>query len=260
MCPFMKELGKIQIKNKQTHFYQLDKNLIFTDRYDFYSQEKKVIETFSNNWFVGFITEAPTFLRIRSGNKQIELKKNIGILIPPFSLLEWQIGPGPFNWKGIFSKTPLLRTPLKSPLLFSDFNEIPQTQKELSSLLENLKTFTEIQISKNNSWLAEKTKDFIDNHFKEDIKVEDIARYLKVHRSFMTRSFKKAYGLSPIEYRHKIRIFEGLKLMNQENLEITQAAVDSGFSCIQRFEEHFKQQLGATPSQFHFSRFQKIKS
>lgn len=255
----MKEIGRFHIKNKETSFYQLDKDLIFTNRFDFYSQEKTIIETFANNWFVGFITESPLALKIRSENSLLELKNNMGILIPPFSILEWHIGPGKLDWKGIFSKTPLVNPSPKAPLIFSDFHKIPTTQSELGDLLKKIKPLAEIKISKNNSWLAEKTKEFIDKHFKEDLKVEDIANHLKVHRSFMTRSFKKAYGLSPIEYRHKLRIFEGLKLMNQENLEVTQAAVDSGFSCIQRFEEHFKEQFGVTPSQFHFSRFQKVK-
>lgn len=253
----MNEIGLVCTDNRKTRFFQVEAELVFAHRIETYSHDCVVHETFANNWFVGFLVSSGASLQIRSGQKRIELSAPKAILVPPYSLLEWHLGRGQAEWSGFFSKLPFSKRPFQLPTVFSFDGVLPKTALELADLIERLHGGEEIGVSRDNSWLSSRIKEFIDMHYREDMKVEDIAKKLNSHRSFLARSFKKSYGISPVEYRHKLRVFEGLKKMNQEHQEVTTAAVESGFSSIQRFEEHFKDLFEMTPSQFNFSRLKR---
>lgn len=253
----MKEIGLICTDNRKTRFFQVEAELVFAHRIETYSRDCVIHETFANNWFIGFLTPPGAPLRVRSGQKSIELSPPKAILVPPYSLLEWHLGRGQTEWSGFFSKYPFSKRPFRLPTIYSFDGVLPKTALELADLIDRLDGGEEIGASRDNSWFSSRIKEFIDMHYREDMKVEDIAKKLNSHRSFVARSFKKSYGISPVEYRHKLRVFEGLKKMNQEHQEVTTAAVESGFSSIQRFEEHFKDLLGMTPSQFNLARLKQ---
>lgn len=157
----------------------------------------------------------------------------------------------------IFFKQANLNISIPTPFIGKWDQQIPTCKNEILNYLEMIKNGTPITSNRNNSSLSEKVKHLIDQNFQEELKIELIADKLKVHRSFMSRCFKKSFGLTPVEYRHKLRVFEALKFMNQNHEDITYAAVESGFSSIQRFEDHFYNIFGITPKEFHFN---KIKN
>lgn len=253
----MNEIGQIGADNRKTRFFQVDTDLVFVHRIETYPAACVVHETYANNWFVGFLTSSGTSLEIRSGRTIRELTAPRAFVVPPHSLLEWHLGRGQTEWSGFFSKYPFSKRPFRLPTIFSFDGVLPTTALELADLIDHMEAGEEIEMSRDNSWFSCRIKEFIDAHYRDDMKVEDIAKKLNSHRSFVARSFKKSYGISPVEYRHKLRVFEGLKKMNQENQEVTTAAIESGFSSIQRFEEHFKDLFGLTPSQFNFSRLKR---
>ena len=170
----MKEICQVNIKNKKSNFYQVDKNLIFFERIDRYDFSKSVIETFAQNWFIAFLTKAPASLEIRNGNNFLTVKSPMGIIIPPFSIIEWRIGIGDLEWKGFFSKISFSVRNFNRPCTFSNFC-IPTSNTELKNLTDKIIVDHEINISKDNSWLSEKTKEIIDLQFRDDFKIEEIA-------------------------------------------------------------------------------------
>lgn len=248
----MLPLANFKFKNKQTDFYLLDKDLIFADRTENYDKQTSSIESFADNWFIGYIHTSCSQVQIRSKNTFLNLTGPTCIIQPPFSLVEWRIQPGTFKWYGIFVKNLNLELYNPRPRMKIWDQKFPLDKKALLQQIQSSDMEIAIETSKDNCALSEKVKQQIDQNFKEDLKIESIAQNLKVHRSFMCRSFKKTFGLSPIEYRHKLRVFEALKMMNQNHKDITYSALESGFASIQRFEEHFKKIFGITPKEFKF--------
>lgn len=250
----MDHIGEVHFNKKTSNFFALDPEHIFIERTEFYEKSSSVIESFANNWFIGFIAYNYDKIKLRSGKSFIDLKEPSFIILPPFSLIEWKLQPGEFQWYGFFFKTTNFSMPSLNPTLHAWDQKIPKNKDELYSYLNRIKSGTSINANRDNSALSEKVKHLIDQNFQEELKIELIADKLKVHRSFMSRCFKKSFGLTPVEYRHKLRVFEALKIMNQTHQDITYAAVESGFSSIQRFEDHFHKIFGITPKEFHFNR------
>ena len=48
--------------------------------------------------------------------------------------------------------------------------------------------------------------DYIAHHYREKIKISELADYIGVNRSYLTSSFKKAIGCSPQEYLVNLRM------------------------------------------------------
>lgn len=242
----------IEYKNKINRFNLLNEQVIHVQRTENNFQSKKVIETYANNWFLGFIKENTDLISVRNGNDFIPFKKNSAILIPPHHLVEWRQGVGKFQWQGFFSKLPLPSPRPNEMIVFPYAKEIPKNFLELTNELLNINQFEVYTESKSPSSVSEKTKKAIIASYKDDLKITQLANLLKIDRSVMCRAFQKSYGLSPVKFRHLLRIFEGLKLINFENKSITYSAFDAGFSSLNHFEKHFKDFFGITPQNFSF--------
>lgn len=250
----MDRIGEVSYNKKTSQFFSLDSEHIFIERTESYDQATSIIESFANNWFIGFIGNEYHKIKLRSGKAFIDIIGPCFIILPPFSLVEWELQPGEFKWYGFFFRKMDLNIQLPCPVLHPWDQRIPKNKGEIYQYLKLYKLGTPITTNRDNSALSEKVKTLIDQNFQEELKIDTLAERLRVHRSFLSRCFKKSFGLTPVEYRHKLRVFEALKVMNQANQDITYAAVESGFSSIQRFEDHFNNIFGITPKEFHFSR------
>ena len=247
----------IEYKNKINQFNLLNDQVIHVQRTENNLQPKKIIETYANNWFLGFIKENSDLISVRNGTEFIPLKKNSAVLIPPYHLVEWRQEIGTFRWQGFFSKLPLPSPKPDEMIVFPYEKSIPKNFLELTKELLNITHFEIYTESKSPSSVAEKTKKAIIAHYREDLKITELATLLKIDRSVMCRAFQKSYGLSPVKFRHLLRIFEGLKLINLENKSITYSAFDAGFSSLNHFEKHFKDFFGITPQNFSFKQQKK---
>lgn len=235
-------------------FKIIDEDLVYVERDQTYSKNTTVIDVFPNNWFIGLISESYELLSIRSGDNTISFDRSMGILIPPFKISEWKIKPGHLLWAGFFFQKPMPEVSFTETVLFDWNGVIPSSRIELEMLIHQIQVRHQIAEAKTSSWIAEKTKSVIDNSFTEEIKVEDIASLIRVDRSIVTRSFKKTYGINPVEYRHLLRVFEGIRLMNQQRSKITVAAFEAGFLSLNRFEHHFKKKFSVAPIDFNFNK------
>ncbi|MCK6599421.1 MAG: AraC family transcriptional regulator, partial [Bdellovibrionaceae bacterium] len=99
------------------------------------------------------------------------------------------------------------------------------------------------------SSVAHRLKKYIINNFSRKESISAIALKLNYSRVVMTRSFTQAYGISPGEFRIKLKIHGALHYM-REGLSITESLYLVGFSDPSLFIHHFKSYLDATPHQY----------
>lgn len=95
----------------------------------------------------------------------------------------------------------------------------------------------------------EKARSFIQEHFREDISVEELAASIDLSVSYFRRLFHEAYGYSPMQYIIHLRIENARDLLLSGEVNVTEAAELSGFDDIYYFSTLFKKKTGTTPTQ-----------
>lgn len=95
---------------------------------------------------------------------------------------------------------------------------------------------------------------YIQEHFMEPVTLDDIADSILVSKSECCRCFKRATGLSPIEYLMKYRITESVRhMLRKTNESISEIAGAVGFNNISYFNKVFKKTMGCTPTEYRRS-------
>ncbi|BAZ14107.1 AraC family transcriptional regulator [Calothrix sp. NIES-4071] len=83
--------------------------------------------------------------------------------------------------------------------------------------------------------------------FKEPIKIESIARELRMSVSGFHHHFKSVTALSPLQFQKQLRLQEARRLMLGENLDATSAAYRVGYDDASHFNREYKRLFGAPP-------------
>jgi len=90
---------------------------------------------------------------------------------------------------------------------------------------------------------------FIDNHFAEDIDLDNIADQAHFSKYHFIRLFKSIYGKTPHNYLIKVRI-ENAKLLLSKGGSVLDVSLTLGFESPTSFTAMFKKLVGKTPSVF----------
>ncbi len=91
---------------------------------------------------------------------------------------------------------------------------------------------------------------FIEDNYRHDIALEDVARAAGLSLGYMTKQFKNLLGTSPAEYARNFRMAKAAELLRVESNSVTDVASALGFSDISLFSRQFKQVTGISPTGF----------
>lgn len=94
----------------------------------------------------------------------------------------------------------------------------------------------------------EYARSVIQQNFKNEISVEELAKSLDMSVSYFRRLFHKVYGYSPMQYIMNLRIENARDLLLSGEVNVTEAAHLSGFDDIYYFSRLFKAKTGVSPS------------
>ncbi len=92
--------------------------------------------------------------------------------------------------------------------------------------------------------------EYIDDHYMEDIALEDVADAAAFSKYHFSRLFKQYTGLTFWDYLCRRRIKAAEAYMADPNCSITDAAMSSGFPSISTFNRLFKRIRGCTPREY----------
>ena len=76
---------------------------------------------------------------------------------------------------------------------------------------------------------AARAKDFLERSVGVPVSLEDVARAAGVSRGYMVRLFRKTYGITPFEYRRRLRLRRAQELL-RAGLRGVDVAYEVGFS------------------------------
>ncbi|WP_135552488.1 AraC family transcriptional regulator [Paenibacillus cymbidii] len=86
-------------------------------------------------------------------------------------------------------------------------------------------------------------------HYREKLKLDTLARIAGLTQTSYSRSFKKARGVSPVEYLNRIRIDSSRRLLDQQ-CPIKETAESVGFGNEFYFSRMFKREMGISPTMY----------
>lgn len=92
--------------------------------------------------------------------------------------------------------------------------------------------------------------DFIADNFREEIDSSDIAHAADVHPKYAMNVFKKSTGMTLNDYVNLMRLSYAQALLMQEEANVLQVAMDSGFGSLSAFNKSFRKIAGMSPTDF----------
>lgn len=108
---------------------------------------------------------------------------------------------------------------------------------------------TEYQLEKYRLTI-EKVISYIDEHFHEEIRLEQLCKIAGMSRTYLCNRFKSITGKTFNEYLIELRISKGMDLLNRTELSITDVSISCGFNDLSYFSTLFKKYTGTTPSDY----------
>lgn len=107
-----------------------------------------------------------------------------------------------------------------------------------------------VSIEESNSPLTTKVIKYIDEHYKEEIRLKDIAAATKISIYYLSHVFKADVGFSPMQYVILRRIGEAQSLLINTDLNITHVATIVGYNNSNYFQNVFRKLFGITPGEY----------
>lgn len=101
-----------------------------------------------------------------------------------------------------------------------------------------------------------RVKNYIGEHFRENISLEDIAAYIGMNSTYMSVFFKKETGQNFKAYLTEVRMKEALRLLNSTDMKSYELAAAIGYRDEKQFRENFKEIYGMSPKKYR----EQIKS
>lgn len=98
-------------------------------------------------------------------------------------------------------------------------------------------------------------KQYIEEHFAEDLTIKKLAKIANISEFHFSRVFKKETGYTIHEYIVKIRINHAKSMLQVSNLTLKEIGYQCGFSNESSFSTIFKKHTGTTPGAFKSMKF-----
>lgn len=91
---------------------------------------------------------------------------------------------------------------------------------------------------------------YIDNHFKEDLTLDHLARLAHLNKYYLSHSFRREFGTSPINYLISRRVDESRFLLRKTDHSLSLIAEILGFSSLSYFSQCFRRVEGISPTEY----------
>ena len=93
-------------------------------------------------------------------------------------------------------------------------------------------------------------KEYIQNHYAQNIGLTDIANFCHVSPSYISKIFKDDIQIGIVQYLHNVRIEQAKKLLKNTDMRVTDIALEVGYADYKRFSLYFLKIVGISPRDF----------
>ncbi len=135
------------------------------------------------------------------------------------------------------------------PMLFQEMAELLVEDK--IEVQEQVKKITHARKSTREEIFrrVSRVRNYIDEHYLEDLCLEDLAGIALLSKYHFLRCFKEVYGISPYQYVIRCRLEHGRQLLSQPR-SLSEIAHLTGFTDRRAFNKAFRKVYGLSPSNY----------
>lgn len=97
---------------------------------------------------------------------------------------------------------------------------------------------------------------YINAHLHQEISMDFLSRKAIMNKPAFFKSFKLAFGMTPVNYINRKRLEKAQLLLKTSELNINQVAFEYGYNNVHYFCRIFKNHTGTTPTEWRINRLQ----
>jgi AraC-like DNA-binding protein len=101
----------------------------------------------------------------------------------------------------------------------------------------------------NEDFAVNRTKEYLEEHYAEQVSLHDLARLTRLSPYYLHRSFCRKVGMPPHAYQVQVRVSRARSFLRRGR-SISDAACAAGFADQSHFTRHFKRFTGVTPGRY----------
>lgn len=129
----------------------------------------------------------------------------------------------------------------------NQFLSMSKSYALLDYLLEN---FSSNQILSQSEQVFQNILYYIDEHYTQNISIQQIAEEHKIDRTYLFKLFQKHKAINPSNYIQQLRLQKACSLLRKSSLNITDISYEVGFSSPSYFSKFFVTNMKVTPLQY----------
>lgn len=103
---------------------------------------------------------------------------------------------------------------------------------------------------KKRDYIVDFIKEYIGEHYNEDIYLELFAEKLNLTKEYISLYFKNKTGINLVNYLNEYRIEKAKDLLNNTDVSITEVGKKVGYTTPNNFSRIFKQYTGVSPKEY----------
>ncbi len=120
-----------------------------------------------------------------------------------------------------------------------------------SFLIHFIRTFDQPEDERRQSQaIVEKVHYYISKNATEKITLAELGQMYNINKNTLCTLFKKAYGITIIDYINTVRVNRAKVFLRQGDMSITQISESMGFTSVHYFSRVFKQYTQLSPTAF----------
>lgn len=126
-----------------------------------------------------------------------------------------------------------------------------QGKREKENIADTNNKKLQVDYSENNlNAHLRQAMQYVQMHYSTELSVRNVARYLNISESYLTKLFKIEINLTFVEYLTRVRIRKSLEWMKDKNMPIYEIAEKVGYRDYRYFSSTFKKYMGIGPKDY----------
>ena len=125
-----------------------------------------------------------------------------------------------------------------------------KVRRKLKTVLPGALPSAKLPAQSRNAEIAATVRTYIEQHYAENISLEDAASGLELSPGYVGPVFKSICGLSFRAYLRSVRVARAAELMADQSLNLSQIAQMVGYEDLNYFSQAFLKETGVRPSEY----------